>query len=174
MMIILELISLSFALLLSLFALSLSISFLFGPPFAITPKKLVWEMLRLAKINSNDIVIDLGSGDGRILIESAKICKKARGIEINPFLVLITKLNARAANVSRKVSVHLQNYKNAKINDGTVIFLYNIRSSLPEVEKKLKNDLKLGTRIVSYKFPLRSLKLVSKTESGLYLYKIDH
>lgn len=155
-----------------MFALMLSLSFFFGAPFVTTPKKIIFEMITLAKINKSDVVIDLGSGDGRVLFETAKLCKKATGYEINLFLVLWTKLLALIKNTGDNTDIFWQNYHKAILKKGTVIFMYSIRGFIPELEKKLKRELRPGTKIISYKFPLHQFKLVKKTNSGIFLYSV--
>src|SRR5579885_2296559 len=157
---------------LGIFALSLLIAFFFGPPFLATPLSIINEMFALVPLQKTDLVLDLGCGDGRILIAAAKWGAKAKGFEINPFFVLWTRLIAKSAGVSKNVRVFCQPYQTADIQDGTVIFLYNIRSALPSLERKLHNECKPGTKILSYIFPLRSLKPIKQTPSGLFMYII--
>jgi SAM-dependent methyltransferase len=146
------------------------LSFFTGAPFVPTPMSVISEMLTSAKISKKDVVYDLGSGDGRMLIEAAKRGAHARGWEINPFLVIWTKLVAMRYGVGKNVNVHLQTYQKADLHDATVIFLYNMPAFLPALEKKFKKDLKPGTKIYSYKFSLDSFKPVSETESGVFCY----
>ncbi len=171
-MFIIEYLLLTSALLLALFAFCLSISFFFGAPFVATPWKIVDEFIRTSKLKKTDTVIDLGSGDGRILIESAKICKLAIGYEINPFLILWCKFMASKQNLSKKVNISWQNYKNANLKNGTVIFLYNLPFFIPFLEQKFKRELKRGTKIICYKFPLKKFRLIKKTKTGIYIYQI--
>lgn len=165
-----ELILLGFVLFLSIFALFLSLSFIFGPPYLPTPKSVVSEMLDLAKLDKNDVVLDLGSGDGIVLIESAKRGATARGFEINPFLVGLTMLKAHLMGVGNKVSAHIKPYQMANLADATVIFCYNMPKFMPAIESKIRKDAKKNVKIISYKFPLQSLELVKSTKSRIYLY----
>ena len=172
-MMIVELLLLALLLLCSVFALSLSLSFFFGPPFLKTPNRIIDEMIRIAKIDMKDIVFDLGSGEGSVIVKTAKICKRSVGYEINPFLVLYSKIFAYGSEVSKKTKIYWGNYFNADLEKSSVIMLYNIRSSLPSLEKKFKKELKPNTRIASYKFPLTGFELIKKTKSGIYLYIMD-
>jgi hypothetical protein len=146
------------------------ISFFTGAPFVPTPMSVISEMLTSANISKKDVVFDLGSGDGRMLIEAAKRGAHARGWEINPFLVFWTRLVALRYGVRKQVTVHLQTYQKATLTDATVIFLYNMPSFLPALEKKFKKELKPGTKIYSYKFPLATLKPIKETKSGVFYY----
>jgi SAM-dependent methyltransferase len=167
---ILELILLGFVLSLSVFALFLSLSFIFGPPYLPTPKNAVSEMLDLAMLDKDDVVLDLGSGDGIVLIESAKRGATAIGFEINPFLVAFTILKARIMGVGNKVLAHIKPYQQANLADATVIFCYNMPKFMPALENKINKEAKKNVKIISYKFPLQSLKLVRSTKSGIHIY----
>ena len=147
------------------------LAFFTGAPFVPTPISVIDELIILGKINKQDIVYDLGSGDGRMLIESSKKGAQAKGWEINPFLVVWTRFLAQKNGVSKNVSVHYQSYQKADLHDATVIFLYNLPSFLPFLENKFKKELKPGTKIFSYKFPLQTFKPVKQTPSGLFYYK---
>lgn len=165
-----EIILLGFALLLSLFAFFLSFSFIFGPPYLPTPMHAIKEMLILAKVGRRDIVFDLGSGDGIVLIEAARMGATAKGFEINPFLVLITKVRAHIKGLSNQISVYAKPYQKADLSNATVIFCYNMPKFMPALNKKINREAKKSAKIISYKFPIKNLRLISKTKSGIYLY----
>lgn len=107
-----------------------------------------------------------------MLIESARKGARSKGWEINPFLVIWTILHAYRCGVSKNVTVYCQTYQKANLDNATVVFLYNIPLFLPALEKKLHRELKPGTRVISYKFPLRKYKLTKQTKSGIYLYTV--
>lgn len=157
---------------LALFPLVLSLTFFFGPPYLPTPKNVIKEMLDLSEVDKNDVVIDLGSGDGAVLIEAALKGAKAKGYEINPFLVLLTKIRAAIKGLSNKISVFAKPYQKANLQGATVVFCYNMPKFIPAMERKLRKELKPGTKIISYKFPVPNLKLVKKTKSGIFIYII--
>src|SRR5215813_13054725 len=97
----------------------------FGPPFVPTPMPIIKELIQIANISKKDVVIDLGSGDGRMLIYAARQGAIAKGWEINPLLVLWTRLAVHCYRVSKSTRVYLQNYHKADLSDATVVFLYN-------------------------------------------------
>ncbi|HVF69837.1 MAG TPA: hypothetical protein VNA13_04725 [Xanthomonadales bacterium] len=167
-----ELIPIIFALILSLFALSLSLSFLFGPPYLPTPKRVIKEMLDLTKVAKGDVVIDLGSGDGVVLIEAALRGADARGWEINPFLVLWTRIRARIKNLHNKISVYAKPYQKANLQGASVIFCYNMPQFMHLIKKKLYEETSENVKIVSFKFPIPGLSLIKETPSGIYLYSL--
>lgn len=122
-------------------------------PYVPTPDAVVERMLELAKVSKNDLLYDLGSGDGRIVIAAAKkYGAKGVGVEIDPQLVEKAKANATTAGVSDKVEFRQQNLFDVNLSEATVVTLY----LLPQINLKLRpqllRQLKPGTRIVSHEF----------------------
>jgi SAM-dependent methyltransferase len=118
-----------------------------------TPPRVVDAMLEIAKVTGDDVVYDLGSGDGRIVITAAKTYgARGVGIEIDPALVKMATDNAAAAGVSDKVRFIAQNLFTADIGDATVVTLYLLQSINERLRPKLVRELKPGTRIVSHVF----------------------
>jgi hypothetical protein len=118
-----------------------------------TPDKLVEKMLDMAKVTSQDYVIDLGSGDGKTVIAAAKRGARALGIEYNPDMVELAKQNAAKAGVSDKASFVKADIFESDYSKATVITLF----LLPTLNLKLRPtllDLKPGTRIVSNSFTM--------------------
>ena len=122
-------------------------------PYVPTPPDVVDRMLALAGVTKDDIVYDLGSGDGRIVIAAAKkYGARAIGIEIDPVRVKEARENARQAGVERLVSFRLEDATTANISDATVVTLYLLSSGNDQLKPTLERQLKPGTRIVSHAF----------------------
>jgi SAM-dependent methyltransferase len=122
-----------------------------------TPQELVDKMLEMAKVTSNDFVIDLGSGDGRTVITAAKLGARALGVEYNPDMVALSKENARKEGVSEKTEFIQADLFETDLSKATVITMF----LLPEINLKLRPrllDLKPGTRIVSNTFNMAEWK----------------
>ncbi len=123
-------------------------------PFVVTPDHVTREMLRLAGVGSNDFVIDLGSGDGRIVIAAARLHgARGLGVEIVPALVERSLENARRAGVAERAEFRVQDLFATDLARATVITLY----LLPEVNLQLRPRLlalRPGTRIVSHDWDL--------------------
>ncbi len=118
-----------------------------------TPQVVVDAMLDIAEVKASDIVYDLGSGDGRIVITAAKkYGARGVGIEIDPALVTSATENARAAGVSDRVRFVNQNLFSADISDATVVTLYLLQSLNERLRPKLVRELKPGARVVSHVF----------------------
>jgi len=118
-----------------------------------TPQALVEKMMDMAKVTANDTVIDLGSGDGRTVITAAKRGARALGIEYNPDMVELSRLNAAKEGVSGKASFMKADIFESDFSQATVITMY----LLPQLNVKLRPkilNLKPGTRIVSHAFTM--------------------
>ena len=110
-------------------------------------------MLQLADVTRDDVVYDLGSGDGRIVIIAAqKYGARGVGVEIDSQLVALARQNAREGGVADRVSFVEGNLFTADISPATVVTLYLSTSVNRRLEPKLRNELKRGTRIVSHQF----------------------
>jgi predicted O-methyltransferase YrrM len=118
-----------------------------------TPEVVVEKMLELAKVGKNDILYDLGSGDGRIPITAAKkFGTQGVGVEIRPDLIQEAQQNAREANVSDRVQFLQQDLFQTDISKATVVTLYLLPELNVKLRPKLFEELKPGTRIVSHDF----------------------
>jgi precorrin-6B methylase 2 len=118
-----------------------------------TPQPLVEKMLDLAKVTPQDVVMDLGSGDGRTVITAAKRGATAIGVEFNPKMVELSRENAKEAGVSNKATFIEGDLFKADLSKATVITMF----LLPQINVKLRPqilDLKPGTRIVSNSFTM--------------------
>ena len=118
--------------------------------FVATPAEVVDAMLTAARITSADIVYDLGSGDGRIVIAAAKkYGARGVGIEINPQLVAESNASARAAGVSHLVQFVQGDLFTADFSAATVVTLYLSPSLNERIKPRLLRELRPGTRVVS-------------------------
>ena len=127
--------------------------------FVPTPPDVVDAMLKLAKVTSNDVVYDLGSGDGRILIAAAKTYgARGVGIDIDPERVREATAYARSSGVADKVTFRNEDLFTADISPATVVTLYLSPTVNSRLAGKLMKELKPGTRIVSHAFDLGDWK----------------
>ena len=114
-------------------------------------------MLLLAKVTADDVVYDLGSGDGRIVIMAAqKYGARGVGIEIDTKLVELSRQLAREGAVEDKVTFLEADMFTADISAATVVMLYLSTTINADLEPKLRRELKPGSRIVSQQFPMGS------------------
>jgi ribosomal protein L11 methylase PrmA len=124
-----------------------------------TPEDVVEAMLTVAKVTKNDIVYDLGTGDGRIPVTAAKkYGARGVGIDIDPQRIKDANENVQKSGVGDKVRIIQGDLFEANISEATVVTLYLLPSLNQKLMPKLMKDLKPGTRIVSHAFDMGDWK----------------
>jgi cyclopropane fatty-acyl-phospholipid synthase-like methyltransferase len=127
-------------------------------PFVPSPMHVVHKMIELAEIKSGDILYDMGSGDGRIVIEAAKkFGVRGVGIDLNPELVAQARENAAKEGVSHLVEFRAQDGLTVDISEATVVTLYMFKWFNNALKPKLQK-LKPGSRIVAHDFDIDDWK----------------
>lgn len=144
-----------------------------GAPFVRSGKKKIDTMIELANIQSGDQVMDLGSGDGSILLEAAKLGACGVGIEINPFLVWYSRWKIQRAGFSDKVKIIRGDFWKQSLQNADVIFLYLWPDTLEKLQKKLIRESKSGVRIVSNGFSIKGWSPVAE-QNGVFMYHKHH
>ena len=125
------------------------------PPFITTPPEVVERMLALAGTRPGDLVVDLGSGDGRIVIAAArKFGARGLGIELDAALVEKSRANARAAKLEDRVTFVQGDVLVADISRATVITVYLLPALMAKLQSRFIDELAPGTRIVSHAFAM--------------------
>jgi len=129
-------------------------------PYVPTPYPVVRAMLKLANVGPEDIVYDLGCGDGRILIVAIKEfnAKRAIGIEIDREKYKLAASKAREEGVDDRVEILHGDFFNTYIGDATVITLFLLTSVNEMLRPKFERELRNGTRIVSHEFRIPGWK----------------
>ncbi len=128
-------------------------------PYVPTPDNVVAEMLRLAEVNKNDVLYDLGCGDGRIVITAAsQLGCRGVGIDIDPQRIRESRGNAAQAGVDDRVEFLEMDLFEAEINPATVVTLYLLSEVNLRLRPKLLQELRPGTRVVSHDFDMNSWK----------------
>jgi hypothetical protein len=123
-------------------------------PYVPTPQEVVERMLQMAKVGPGDYVIDLGSGDGRIVVTAArKHGARGFGVDLNPARIIEANENARNAGVADKVAFYQRDLFETDLSQATVITMYLLPRVNLELRPKLL-ELKPGTRIVSHDFSM--------------------
>ncbi len=143
---------------------------IFGAPFTRSSQTEIQTMLDLAQIKKGETIIDLGSGDGTILIEAAKRGAKAIGIELNPFLVWYSRLKVRLLGYHDKVSIKLGDFKKFSLKDADVVFIYLLPKTITNLQEKLSKELKFDARVISNGTIPKGWKIV-KEKNYIYLYQ---
>lgn len=128
-------------------------------PYVPTPEEVVVEMLKMARVTPNDIVYDLGCGDGRIVITAAKVFgARGVGVDIDPNLIRQSNENARKAGVADRVRFIEQDLLETDIREATVVALYLLPELNLELRPKLLRDLRPGSRVVAHEFDMGDWK----------------
>lgn len=128
-------------------------------PYVPTREPVVDEMLKMAKVGKNDILYDLGSGDGRIPITAAtRFGARGVGVDIDPDRVREARENADKAGVSDKVKFFQQDLFDTDIKEATVVTLYLLPDVNLRLRPKLLSELKPGTRVVSHNYDMGDWK----------------
>ena len=124
-------------------------------PYVPTPPNVVDAMLEIAKVGSNDFLIDLGSGDGRIVITAAKkFGARGFGVDIDGVLVSNAQREAARQGVSGTVAFYARNLFTTDISKATVLTMYLLQKINLQLRPRLFSELKPGTRIVSHDFDM--------------------
>ena len=128
-------------------------------PFITTPAEVVERMLELAGTRAEDLVTDLGSGDGRIVILAAKkFGARGLGIELDQRLVDKSRENARAAGVAERVTFVQGDVLTADFSRSSVVTVYLLPGLIGELQRRFIGELRPGTRIVSHAFGMTGWK----------------
>lgn len=122
-------------------------------PYVPTSRAVVDAMMKMADVKVSDVVYDLGSGDGRIVIAAARDHgARGVGVDINPARIADAKKNAERAGVSDKVKFEVGDFFKTDISKASVVTLYLMSTVNQQLKPKLLSELKPGTRVVSNTF----------------------
>jgi len=140
----------------------------YGAPFVVTDRKTVKRVVELSGVEKGDKVVDLGSGDGRIVIAFAKLGVEAHGYEINPLLVLLSLIKLRALNL-KKARFYLSSFWKINLTEYDIVVVYGISYIMTKLEDKLEKELKKGTKVITHAYKLPTWK-IQKSEKGVFFY----
>jgi 2-polyprenyl-3-methyl-5-hydroxy-6-metoxy-1,4-benzoquinol methylase len=134
-------------------------------PYVPTHESLVDEMLNMARVSGSDVLYDLGSGDGRIVITAArKFGTRGVGYDLDPERISEARENARRAGVTDRVRFEQQDIFTAQFAEATVVTMYLLPDVNMRLRPRLLSELKPGTRIVSHNYDLGDWKPVQRKE----------
>lgn len=144
--------------------------------FVPTPNEVVEKMLQMAAVTKNDVVYDLGCGDGRIVITAAqRYGCRAVGVDIDPQRIAEATANAKKAGIANRVRFIEGDLFEANISEATVVTLYLLTRLNAKLKPKLQQDLKPGTRVVSHAFDMGDWAPEDRAAVGgstVYLWRI--
>ena len=123
---------------------------LYGLPSVPTKPERIQKALKLAKLQTDEVLYDLGAGDGRVLFIAARdFGAKAVGLEIGPIQCVLIWLRAVANGWDKKIRVRWANFYNADLSEADVVFVYATSKEVAKLAPHLEQQMKLGSRLVS-------------------------
>jgi cyclopropane fatty-acyl-phospholipid synthase-like methyltransferase len=128
-------------------------------------------MVNLAKVKKGDVSVDLGSGDGRVVIAFAKQGIQAFGFEINPFFVLYSRRKIKKLGLEKTAKIYWKNFWNADFSKFSIITTFQYFTVSKRLEEKILRECKKGTKIVSHYWKFPNLR-IKEEKDKIYEYKI--
>ena len=141
-----------------------------GAVYFPTRNEAIKIMLDLSDIKKGDRLVDLGSGDGRILIAFAEKGIEAYGYEVNPFLVWRSRRAINRAGFKNKAFVYWKSFWSADLTSFDIVVIYGFPNIMESLESKLKKELKSNTRVVSNRYKFPHWPIITRI-NDVYLYK---
>ncbi len=156
-------------------------------PYVPTPWKIVDDMLKLAGVRKDDFVMDLGSGDGRLVITAAeRYGTRGYGVDIDPTLVKLASDNAAKAGVADRVRFEQRDLFETRLGEATVLTLYLLPHTVTQLVPRIFAEMRPGSRVVSHDYPLgpwqherhlqydlpEKVEISGTTRTVLYLYVV--
>ncbi len=145
-----------------------------GAPWWPTPQNKVLRMLEMANVQADEVVYDLGCGDGRVLIMAARrFHARAVGIEIDPLRFALVQILITILGLRKRITVKLGNFFEQDLSQADIVFTYLLQDTNNKLFKKLDAELRPGTRVVSHNYSYPGWRLMDEDKAhGLYLYEV--
>jgi precorrin-6B methylase 2 len=149
-------------------------------PYFSTPKEVVLKKLELLNLKDGDVVVDLGCGDARNLIQACAIADvKCIGYEVDPDAIEDARINIENSGFSDRIEIKTADFYKADISEVDAVILFLTRNALGEISLKLENELKKGAKIVTHQFDLpawsaeKTIEILQKNSAleQIYLYQ---
>ena len=134
----------------------------FGAVFAKSSPEIVEKIVRLSDAGAEERFVDIGSGDGRLVIAMAQKGIEAHGYEINPFLVIASKIRIKQAGVSDKAFVHWGDFWKKDFSQFNIVSVYGISFMMGKLEAKLQKELSPNSKVISNYFTFPGWKSVKQ------------
>lgn len=144
-----------------------------GAPWVPAPKEKIDRMLKMLNLKPDEVIYDLGSGDGRILIRAAEeFGAKGVGVEIDPLRVFYSRVLIKFKGLSSKIKIYRKNLLDTDLSDADAVTLFLLPKILEKLKSKLLGQLKPGTRIACYRYPLDLPELKRDEKEKIFIYRI--
>ena len=143
-------------------------------PWWSTDRKTALIMCKMAKVKKNDIIYDLGCGEGTALITAAKeYGSKGVGVEIDPWRAWYARSLVNLFGLQDKITIIRQDLFKQCIEEASVVFIYLVPKAIQRLKRKILSELKPGTRVICYRYKIPYLNLISEDkERVVYVYEI--
>lgn len=148
-----------------------TLDFFLEIPYIATKHKFVSQVINFSGVKKGNTVVDLGSGDGRLLFEVAKRGAFGIGYEINPFLILLSKLKRYLKGYDQEIKIINKSVWNADLKVADVILIYSLKTKMKKFEDFVYKNAPKGTRVLVNTNPFPNKKPIKRTEN-LYLYVV--
>lgn len=146
------------------------ISYFYGIPFVVSSDARTRHIMKLLNPKKGEKIVDLGSGDGKLLFEISQYGSRAYGFEINPIAYFQSVIRTKRLGL-KNIDIYWGNFMKKDLSDFDAVVVYGISTMMARLEHKLKRELKPGTRVVSNYFEFPNLKPLKK-EGDVLLYII--
>jgi hypothetical protein len=140
-----------------------------GAPYVPTHPRAVEHMVGFSRPKAGECAVDIGSGDGKVVIAMARAGAVAHGYEINPLLVALSRWRIRRAGLRGRAFIHWRNFWNEDFSKFNIVSVYGIGHIMAPLEAKLGRELASGSRVVSNVFPFPNWKVEDELD-GVLLY----
>ncbi len=140
-------------------------------PYVASKKDKVSTIIELAQIKKGETIVDLGSGDGRLLFKAVEKEAFAIGYEINPFLILLTIIRSQLKGVAGHVEIYKKSLWRADLKVADIVFVYGRKKTMKKFEDFVYKNAQAGTRIIVNTNPFPDKKPV-KSKNNTFVYKI--
>jgi len=127
---------------------------IFSAPYKPSKPEEVLSMLEVSNLKRTDKIVDLGSGDGRLVLAASRVCEKAVGIEINPFLNVFARV-IEILSANGDVEFKNKSYWQENLGEYDVVFMYLLPSDIAKLKIKLEKELEKGARVVTHSFRVK-------------------
>ncbi|TAL19510.1 hypothetical protein EPN90_03235 [Patescibacteria group bacterium] len=153
------------------YALAQFLSIFTGAPYVPTSSERTAAMIALAGLQPGELAVDLGAGDGRLVLAAAATGARAEGFELNPLLVFLARFAIRRASLAARAKIHRASFRGADLRRASVIFIYLLPGEMARLERWLPAALNPGARVVVNAFPFPHWKPEAK-QGNLYRYRV--
>ena len=140
------------------------VSFFTGAPYVGTSRRALADIIRLSGLHAGQTLVDLGSGDGRVMLAAMRVGVRAVGYELNPVLCAITWLRMRLLGRERAQlgRVVCRNFWHADLSDADAVTVYCMPHIMDRLRRKIQAECRTGTRVVSFAFTFPNWELAAR------------